>query len=91
LLLVFGAVAEQMPIEIRSANGATSRGLATVVQVNIDGYTITLDQLPPGTIATDVIWHKGAYGIEFAGVQAIMQNTGTLFNISAASYNLWQG
>jgi hypothetical protein len=85
------AGAEQMTVEIRNAAGTVSRGQATVVQVNIDGYTITLDQLPAGTIPTDVIWHKGAYGNEFAGVQAILANTGTLFNISAASYNLWQG
>lgn len=85
------AGAEQMPIEIRSADGLTSRGEATITAVNLDTRTLTLSALPGGTIATDVIWHKGAFGNEFAGVHKIITNTGTLFNISASSYSLWKG
>jgi hypothetical protein len=86
------AGAEGMPIEIRDASGAVSRGNATVTAVDMDGRTITVDALPPGTVATDVIWHKGAYGNEFAGIHKILSiSSGTLFNISVTQYNLFRG
>lgn len=85
---------EGMPIEIRSANGTTSRGTFTIVDVALDQYQLTLDSSAAnaGVIATDVIWHKGAYGNEFPGIHAILsQLTGTLFNINVGQYSLFQG
>lgn len=82
---------ESMPIEIRDAAGTTSRGEFTIASVDMDNRAITLTATPTGTIATDVIWHKGAYGNEFAGIHKIITNTGTLFNISATTYSLWKG
>jgi hypothetical protein len=83
--------AENMPLEIRSADDSTSRGTANVVSVDMTAQTVTVDSLPGGTVATDVIWHFGAHGNEFAGIHKILSNTGTLFNISAASFTLWKG
>lgn len=85
------AGAEDMPIEIRDTSGATSRGETRVVSVDFDARTITVESALAGVVATDVIWHKGAYDNEFAGLHKILTNTGTLFGISAASYNLWKG
>jgi hypothetical protein len=86
------AGAENMPIEIRDATGATSRGTATVTAVNMDTRVITLSSLPAGTVATDVVWHNGAFGNEFAGIHKILTvTTGSLFNINVASYNLFKG
>lgn len=86
------AGAEGMPIEIRDATGATSRGEAVVQQVSFENKTITLASAIPGVLATDVIWHKGAYGNEFPGIHKILSmQTGTLFNINVASYNLFRG
>jgi hypothetical protein len=85
------AGAENMPIEIRDVTGATLRGTANVTSVDLSARTVTVDLLPAGTTGTDVIWHKGAYGNEFAGVHKILSNASTLFNISAASYSLWAG
>ncbi len=85
------AGAEGMPIEIRNAAGNTSRGNAVVVSVDFATKTVTLDSLPGGTIATDIVWHKGAYGKEFAGLHKIITNTGVLFNIDASVYNLFKG
>lgn len=82
---------ENMPIEIRDVTGATLRGTANVTLVDLSGRKVTVDTLPGGVIATDVIHHKGAYGNEFAGLHKIITNTGTLFNISASSYSLWKG
>lgn len=84
---------EGMPIEIRDVTGATSRGEFTIVSVDMDARTITLNAsaTAAGVAATDVIYHKGAFGNEFAGIHKILTNTGTLFNINAATYNLWKG
>jgi hypothetical protein len=87
------AGSEGMPIEIRDTTGATSRGEFVISSVDMDARTITLtaNAQAAGVVATDVIYHKGAYGNEFAGIHKILTNTGTLFNISASSYNLWKG
>lgn len=85
------ASAENMPIEIRSSNGATSRGENKVVAVDFDTRTITMESAMTLT-ADDVIWHKGAYGKEFAGIHKILtQSTGTLFNIDLAKHGIFRG
>ena len=83
--------AENMPLEIRDTAGTTLRGYANVSSVDLDARTVTVDAAPSGTTGTDVLWRKGAYGNEFAGLHKIMTNTGTLFNISASTYALWKG
>lgn len=87
------AGAENMPIEIRSSTGTTSRGQYTVYSVSLQNRTITLTSTVPGAVvAGDVIWHKGAYGNEFPGIHYILTlTTGTLFNINVAEYNMFQG
>jgi len=86
------AGAEGMPIEIRNAAGTISRGVASVTAVDMTARTITVDSLPVGTVATDIIWHKGAYGNEFPGIHFILTvSTGILFNINVAQYNLFRG
>jgi hypothetical protein len=84
------AGSENMIIDTHVANTATSRGLSTIQSVDFTGQSITVDNV--FAIATgDYIYINGSYGNEFAGLQAIMTNTGTLFNISAAQYTLWAG
>lgn len=86
------AGAEGMPIEVRDVTGAISRGYATVVAVDMNLRTITLDTSMPGVVATDVIWHKGAYGNEFAGIHQVLSiSSGVLFNINVSQYNLFRG
>jgi len=62
----------------------------TVSSVDLTARTITAD-LPAALVAGDVLYHKGAFGKEFAGIHKILTNTGTLFGISAATYTLWKG
>jgi len=86
------AGAEGLPIEIRNAAGTTSRGTATVYSVNMTAQTITLVSAVPSAVATDVIWHFGAYGNEFPGIHYILTlTTGILFNINVGEYNLFVG
>lgn len=86
------AGSERMPLEIRDSAGTVSRGDTTIVTVNMDTRVLTLSAMPPGTVAGDTIWHKGAYGKEFAGIHKILtQTTGSLFGIDTASYAMWRG
>lgn len=86
------AGAEGMPIEIRDSSGATSRGESVVQSVNFETRVVTLSAAISGVIATDVIYHKGAYGNEFIGIHEIVnKQTGTLFNINVGTYNLFRG
>ena len=84
------AGAENMPIEIRSALGVV-RGSAVISAVDMELKKLSLDALPAGTVATDIVWFKGAFGNEFAGLHKIITNTGTLFNIDASAFSLWKG
>lgn len=86
-----------MPIEIYDTTLATLRGgaSATVASVDLTNKTITLSAgdaaVAAAVVATDRILHKGAKSKEFAGIHAILANTGTMFGISAATYELWKG
>ena len=64
--------------------------------MTMDLRTLTLASAVPGVVVTvdseDVIWHKGAYGNEFAGIHKIISITsGTLFGIDTSAYNLFKG
>ena len=88
------AGAEGMPIDIYDVTGATLRGSFIVSAVDMDAKTITLSSSPvaAGVLATDVIYHKGAFGNEFAGIHKILETTsGTLFNINVGQFNLFKG
>ena len=86
------AGAEGMPIEIRDSTGAVSRGETKVVSVDMTLRTVTISTPLPGLVATDIIWHKGAFGNEFAGIHKILTiASGTLFNIDVGTYNLFRG
>lgn len=88
------AGAEGMPIEIRDTAGTTSRGNFVIASVDMSARTITLtaSAAAAGVIATDVIWHQGAYGNEFPGIHKILSiSSGTLFNINVGTYNLFRG
>lgn len=72
-----------------------------VTAVDIDAKQVTVTENTPGTAATiaagDILTHFGAGyyqdaggSNEFAGLQKIMANAGTLFGISAATYDLWR-
>jgi hypothetical protein len=88
------AGAEGMVVEIRDTTGATSRGNFTISGVSMANKTLTFGSslANAGVVGTDIIWHLGAYGNEFAGLHKILTvSSGTLFNINVAAYNLFQG
>jgi hypothetical protein len=56
--------------------------------INVSGNAADLTAIDGATGAYFLFY--GAFGNEMTGLDAIMTNTGTLFNISAATYSLWQ-
>lgn len=88
-------------IDVISTNLATKRNSAGTMQVtaiNPEERTITCvgtEAEMDNIIPTDVIFPRGAYtagtGPVWAyGIDGILQNTGSLFGIDAATYNLWK-
>lgn len=84
------AGAEKMPIEQRTSGGTLVKSM-NVVSVDFDNKSITVDGVATAITAGDVLWHKGAYGNEFAGIHKIITNTGVLFGIDASQYTLFKG
>lgn len=85
------AGAEQMKLDIYDATSTTLRGTAQVTAVDMDARTITVDAVPGGVVATDLLYFKSAQGNEAVGIHFILTNTGTLFGINATNYTLWKG
>jgi len=79
------------------SSGADS--IFTIDSVDVDNKAITVSGTTTGITALDIalaagnsnVFFNGAHGNEMAGLDKIITNTGTLFNISATSYNLWKG
>lgn len=86
------AGAEGMSIEIRDdVTPFTLRGTAKITAVNLETRTLTVDVMPAGVVANDVIWFSGAYGKEMAGLHKIITSSASLFGIDSSVYNLWRG
>jgi hypothetical protein len=83
------AGASNMPLEVRTSAGVL-RGYCNVTTVDMSARTVSVDLMPTGTTSTDVLWHKGAYGNEMAGIHKILTNSSTLFNIDASAYDLFK-
>lgn len=81
---------EGTEIDIMSGTSSTVRGTVTIVSIDPDTRKITLSGTVTGAAANDIVYFKGAYGNEMAGIHKIMTNTGSLFNINATTYNLWK-
>lgn len=82
-------------LEAFDSAGTTQRtGVMTIASVDIGARTVTVDAVSTGLTATDRIFFKTerttATEKNFAGMHKIMNNTGTLFNISASTYSLWK-
>lgn len=58
--------------------------------LTVTGTSTGITALVAATADALTIYYNGAYGAEMTGIDAILNNVGTLFGISAATYNLWQ-
>lgn len=88
--------AEKMKVDIYDESVSTSTPLqagAEVKSVDFEDKSITITSLSSNLVAANdiAIYPAGARGKEMAGLHAILSNTGSLFGIDAAQYNLWKG
>ena len=83
--------AEKMPIDVYAADLTTLRGTCNVASVNLTNLSVTVDTTPAGTVATDVIFFKGANGNEAVGIHKMLSQVGTLFGINQTQYSLFAG
>lgn len=69
-------------------------GDLTISSVSMSAKTITVTGTSSSVAPADLLFFKGARTTtafkECAGIDAIMSNSGTLFNIAANSYELWK-
>lgn len=75
-------------------NGSTYVRTVEIKSVDVNTRTLVVDSVTgTGTIAAnDVLYFRGAYGKEMAGIHRVLtQTTGNLFNIPVSSYELWKG
>ena len=79
-------------------NGASqlnANAMVVITAVNVALQTVSVSGNAADLTAIDgagtsaSIFFSGAYGQEMTGIDQIMVNTGTLFNISASQFNLW--
>ena len=83
-----------MPIDFYDGKGpgATLSVQTVVKNVDVGNKTITVEAGDGASIsANDVVFYGGAKGSEMTGLHEILSNTGTLFGINAANYDLWTG
>lgn len=89
------AGAEGMQLDAyTSTTKQNSTGALTVSAVDLTARTITVTGAAGDTAAIDVgsvLYFRGFYGSEMNGLDKIVTNTGSLYNISASDYALWKG
>lgn len=83
---------ENMVLSVYTSAGVYKKDI-TVATVDTQNLTIFFNAGDLNTVvATDVIFFQGGSATtELVGIAKIIQNTGTLYNISAADYSLWKG
>ena len=77
---------------------SSTDSIFTITGVDVDNKKLTVDGTATGITALDTailagacnIFFNGAKAKEMSGLSKIVQNTGSLFNISASTYNLWK-
>lgn len=78
-----------IPSTQRNTNAAL---VVSSVTVSSRTVVVTGNAADIAAIATDdYLYFRGAFGNEAIGMNTIVQNTGTLFNIAGGTYSLWQG
>lgn len=86
-----GSVGMELEAYTALSAGTQHNGTLTVSAVDLDARTVTVTGTSAAVVANDILFFKGFYGAEQYGMDSIITNTGTLYNISAATYEMWKG
>jgi len=77
----------------QDATATQDNGDLTITSVTMSSKTVTVSGTSSAVDLNSFLWFKGARSAtahkECAGLDKIMSNTGTLFNIDGAAYELW--
>ena len=94
---IWGAGMKTCVLEAFTGTGASVTqhdGDLTISAVDVSTKTVTVTGTSSSVVTGDVLYFKGARAAttysECSGIYRILTNTGTLFNISATSYELWK-
>jgi len=88
---------EQAEVELFDGSSNTLRGSAKINAVDLTARTLGLASAIAGAASGDTLYFKsakiqGSAGHnDLKGLQSIIQESATLFNISTSSYSLWKG
>jgi len=80
-------------VDVYQSNGSTSRATGVTVTAPVEATNrITLTKAASSAVVAtnDIILASTAIDVSCYGLQAIMENTGTLFGISASTYPQWK-
>lgn len=82
---------ENMVLTVRDSSGTFKKDV-TILTIDDTNRTLTLNAGATTSLtATDVLWFQGGSSTsEPVGIAKILQNTGTLYNISASDFGLWK-
>lgn len=87
-----GIYAGSRGMKIDAYNGTTLVGTASIQRVDLTTHVVTLQGVGiVGLAAGHKLYPAGAFGKQMLGMKKIMQNTGLMFGIDAAQYELWEG
>lgn len=84
------AGSRNMPIDVYTSAGVL-RGSTSVLRCDLSTKILQLNTAVAAIAATDVIYPSGAFGKQMKGMYQIMSNTGVMFGIDAANYEMWEG
>jgi hypothetical protein len=71
--------------------GSQHNGDLTISAVDVANRTVTVTGTSSSVVANDYLFFKGTQDAGHYGLMAIAKNTGTIFGISASTYELWKG
>lgn len=84
-------------VDIWATDRVTNRGTWVIKSTNLAARSITFTTATTNVIGGDILTWHGSYGANLAtpltcaGAFKIASNTGTMFNINAADYDVWAG
>jgi len=71
--------------------GSQHNGDLTITAVDVANRTVTVSGTSSSVAADDYLFFKGTQDAGHYGLMSIAKNTGSLFGISASTYELWKG
>lgn len=81
-----------MEVDVYNAAGDTLKTTAAGATVTavVKNVSITIDETPTATVAGDIVVRQGSLNRETIGLEQIVSDTGTLYNINPSTETVWK-